>query len=102
MNLNLKAIYYCATDARRWGKGYTIAEAKKNAGLKGSTKGRQYYVQAALFDNPNEEELDNLFACITSEQISGGPIYYQTDRTEADTEMINKFHVGWLMIEKNL
>lgn len=104
MNLNLKAVYYCATNNQRWGKGYTIADAKKAAGLLNKSQetrpGFQFYVQAAVFNDPTPDELKNLFACITADQISGGPVYYQDDRTQADTDMINAKHVGWLMIEK--
>ena len=102
MNLPLKAVFFCVTNQNRWGKGYTIAEAKKNAGIttKAQEKKLQYYVQAAMFDDPSKEELDNLFACITANGISGSPEYYRDGRTEEDTEMINRFHVGWCMIEK--
>lgn len=103
MNLNLKAVYYCATAGQRWGKGYSHTEAKKNAGIttKGQEKSTKFFVMAAIFDNPTEAELKNLFACITADQINGGPIYYRDERAEADTEMINAKHVGWLTIESN-
>jgi len=101
MNLKLKAVYFCATANRRWGKGYTVKEAKKNAGITGAGKGLEFYVQAAIFNDPSPEELENLCACITADQISGGPIYYRDDRSEEDTKMINDRQVGWLMIEKN-
>lgn len=103
MNLNLKAIYYCATNARTWGKGRTISEAKKNACLhsRADEKKRQFYVMAALFDDPTTEELENLFACITADQIDGSPKYYDAERTEEDTKMIKEKHIGWLTVEKN-
>jgi hypothetical protein len=100
MNLELKAVYFCATNQNQWGKGYTISEAKKNAGIKSSTK-MQYYIMAAVFNNPSQPELDNLFACITADNISGNPQYYQDNRTAEDTKMIDDKHVGWLTIEKN-
>lgn len=101
MNMNLKAVYFCSTNLRRWGKGYTVAEAKKNAGLKNGAKGIEFFVQAAIFNEPTEAELKNLYDCITVDQIGGGPVYYKDDRTEEDTAMINSKHVGWLTIEKN-
>jgi hypothetical protein len=103
MNLELKAIYFCSTNGGRWGKGLTPNEAKKNAGLikKSQEKTTEFYVQAAVLDNPTEKELENLLFCITADNIFGSPIYYRDNRTEADTDMINAKHVGWLMIEKN-
>lgn len=101
MNLQLKAVYYCATNSNRWGKGYTISEAKKNAGITVKKPTCEYYVHAALLDNPTDEELNNLYACITANQIDGSAHYYNDDRTEDDTKMINEKHVGWLMVEKN-
>lgn len=97
MNLQLKAIFFCVTNGNRWGRGYSIAEAKKNAGVK---RGTQYYIQAAMFNDPSKTELDNLFACITACNISGSPKFYDDGRTEEDTEMIKRLHVGWCMIEK--
>lgn len=103
MNLLLKAVYFCATNQHRWGKGYTVAEAKKNAGIrtKAQEKAVEYYVNAAIFDNPTEDELKNLHQCITADQMDGNARYYDADRTEEDTEMINAKHVGWLLVEKN-
>ncbi len=101
MNMNLKAVYYCATNGMRWGKGYTIAEAKKNAGIVTKKPSSQYYVQAALFNEPTEDELNNLFSCITANNIDGSACYYKDGRTEEDTNMINEKHVGWLIVEKN-
>lgn len=101
-NLTLKAVYFCATNKNSWGKGYTVAEAKKNAGLKkADEKKTQFYVMAAIFNNPTSSELDNLFACITANQVSGSPEYYKDGRTDEDTDMILDKHVGWLTIEKN-
>lgn len=99
-NMNLKAVYYCATSGNTWGKGMTVKEAKKNARVGAHTK--EYYVQAALFNDPTEEELKNLFTCIQSDQISGSPKYYDSDRLEEDTEMINRLHVGWLLVESTI
>lgn len=101
MNLNLKAVYYCATNGNRWGKGYTIKEAKGNAGVKGAKPNGQYYVQAALFNDPTDAELKNLLACIVANSIDGSAQYYQDGRTEEDAKMITEKHVGWLTIEKN-
>lgn len=103
MNMTLKAVYFCATNQQRWGKGYSAAEAKKNAGLtnKASEKSCEFYVMAAIFDNPTDFELKNLFACITANQIDGSAKYYDSDRTQEDSDMINTKHVGWLTIEKN-
>lgn len=100
MNLALKAIYVCVTNSGRYGKGYTIAEAKKAAQYKAGPKA-QFYVSAAIFDKPTDAELKNLFACIAVNGIDGRPMYYQDDRTEEDTAMINAKHVGWLIVEKN-
>ena len=103
MNLILKAVYFCATNRNSWGKGYTAAEAKKNAGITTlkAPKGVQFYVQAAILNDPTEAELDNIFACITAHSIDGSAKYYDDGRTLIDTEMINKLHVGWLTVEKN-
>lgn len=103
MNLILKAVYFCATSGHRWGKGFTIADAKKNAGLttKVAEKNCEFYVQAALFNNPTESELKNMCACITANAIDGHPKYYDNNRSEEDTEMITRLHVGWLTVEKN-
>lgn len=101
-NLTLKAVYFCATNKNSWGKGYTVAEAKKNAGLKkADEKKTQFYVMAAIFNNPTSAELNNLFACITANEVSGSPEYYKDNRTDEDTDMILDKHVGWLTIEKN-
>lgn len=103
MNLLLKAVYYCATNAHRWGKGLTVTEAKKNAGIttKASEKKVQFYVSSAIFNDPTPEELKNLLACITANEIDGSPKYYDYERTEEDNKMINEKHVGWLTVEKN-
>lgn len=100
MNMTLKAIYVCVTSANRWGKGYTITEAKTNAGIKARSKD-QYYVTAAMYNDPTKAELDNLFACIVVNQISGNPGYYEDGRDAADSKMIDKLHVGWITVEKN-
>lgn len=103
MNLTLQAVFFCATDAQRWGKGYTIAEAKKSAGItsKAHEKKVQFYVMAAVFNDPTKDELNNLFACVTANNIDGSPQYYNDERTEKDTAMITAKHVGWLTVEKN-
>lgn len=99
MNLVLKAIYVCITNSGNYGKGYTLAEAKKAAKFKVGPKA-QYLVMAAMLDNPTKAELDNLFACITVVDF-GNPEYYKDGRTAEDTAMIKKKHVGWITIEKN-
>lgn len=103
MNYNLNAAYFCATSAHRWGKGLSIKEAKKNAGLttKAQEKKCQFYVMAAIFNNPTPTELNNLLACITANSIEGSPQYYQDNRTDEDTKMIIEKHIGWLQVEKN-
>lgn len=103
MNLTLNAIYFCATSNHNFGKGYTVAEAKKAALLqtKKDEKRCQFYVMAAILNEPTEEELKNLFSCITGNPINGSPEYYKDNRTEEDNNMINAKHVGWLIIEKN-
>lgn len=101
-NLSLKAIYYCATNRNAWGKGLSIADAKKAAGLKKTDEKKcQFYVMAAMFNNPSADELSNLLSCITADPFSGSPQYYRDDRTDEDTLMINTYHVGWVTIEKN-
>lgn len=99
MNLTLKSIYFCATNRNNWGKGYTIASAKKNAKVLG--KSDRYHVFAAIFNNPNEDQLKNLFTCIASNPIDGSPQYYSDDRTKEDDDMIKEFHIGWLIVDKN-
>lgn len=101
MNLNLKAVYVCVTNAHRWGKGYTIEAAKAAAGLPKTEKGTQYYVQAAMFDDPTDSELANLKDCINVNPIDGSPCFYSDKRLKEDTEMIKDKHVGWIIIEKN-
>jgi len=103
MNLELEAVYFCANSGHRWGKGYSPTEAKKNAGIttKAQEKSCQFYVMAAILNEPSVEELKNLFKCITANNFSGSPEYYNDNRTEEDTNMIHEKHVGWLMIEKN-
>lgn len=103
MNLTLTAIYYCATNRNSWGKGYSIADAKSSAGIKSKTdeKRCEFYVMAALLNEPSKPELVNLFDCITANQIDGSPEYYKGGRTEEDTAMILAKHVGWLTVEKN-
>lgn len=101
MNLSLSAVYFCTTNAQRWGKGLTIAEAKKNAGITTAKPKVQYYVMAAILNKPNVAELKNLLSCITANNFTGGPEYYRDNRTDADTAMINEKHVGWLTVEKN-
>jgi hypothetical protein len=102
-NMQLNAVYYCATNQNKWAKGYSPTEAKINAGLttKAKEKQCQFYVMAAIFDNPTPDELKNLYACITADQISGSPTYYKDGRTDEDTAMINAKHVGWMTVEKN-
>ena len=101
MNLHLKAVYYCATSGRAWGKGLTIEAAKKAAGYKKARK-EQYRVWAALFDSPTNEELENLRQCITADQVGGGPEFYKDNRTDEDNEMIDRLLVGWLVVETNV
>lgn len=101
MNFILKAVYYCATNGNRWGKGYTIKEAKRNAGIITAKPSCEYYVMAAMLKDPGEKEFENLYACITANPIDGSPEYYTRERTEEDDKMILKYHVGWLTVEKN-
>ena len=102
MNLELKAIYYCYTNGQKWGKGYTPDEAKKNAFVPAKpSKGLQFVVMAAVLHKPTDDELKNIHDCITADQITGSPKYYDHERTEEDTEQINRLHVGWLTVEKN-
>ena len=101
MNLKLKAIYYCATNWQRWGKGLTLAEAKANAGLsKRISKDTKYYVYAAVLngDDITDEELENLRQCVVANTIDGSPNYY-VEQTPEDSAMIEKYHVGWLLVE---
>lgn len=104
MNLKLKAVYFCYTSKNRWGKGYSVDAAKKNAGItsKKEESSIEYYVMAALLNNPTDEELKNMHDCITADQVSGSPIYYDVDRSYEDDEQIMRLHVGWLTIEKSL
>lgn len=90
-------IFYVATDAMHWGKGFTLKEAKKNAKVGTRIK---YKVWGAIF-HPFETEADrkNIFTCITADQISGGPEFYKDNRTQEDTDMINKYLIGWTIIE---
>lgn len=103
MNMLLKAIYVCVTSANRWGKGLTVKEAKKNAGIptKSDEKRVEFFVQAAVLNNPTDAELENLRTCIQVDEIGGSPKYYDYERSEEDMEQINRLHVGWLMVEKN-
>ncbi len=98
MNLRLKAVFICTASNNRWGKGYTLAEAKKNAGVHqfGKTKTIQYYVYAAVYDNPDEDELALLFDALGANQIDGSPTYVNDN----PGSVIEK-HIGWLLIEKN-
>lgn len=100
MNLDLKAVYFCSTSQRNWGKGYTIQEAMHNAHVLSFKPKFDFYVQAALFNNPSEEELKNLHDCITADQTFGNPTYYTLNRTPEDEEMIKKYHVGWITVFK--
>jgi hypothetical protein len=59
-------------------------------------------VMAAILNNPTEEELDNIYHCITANEIDGMPMYYADNRSKEDTEMINRLHVGWLTVESNV
>ncbi len=99
MNLNLKAVYYCATDSHTWGKGFTIKEAKKNAKFRA---GMKFYVTACVFDADadgfTEDIFKNLYACINANQIHGNPEFYTDGRTEEDTRQIETYLVGWLCI----
>jgi len=103
LNMQLKAVYFCATNQHRWGKGLTIADAKKAAGLTTKTheKKCEFYVMAVIFNEPTKDELDNLLMCITANQIDGSPQYYKDERTAEDTKMISEKHLGWLTVEKN-
>lgn len=101
MNLTLAAVYYCAANNNKWGKGLTIAEAKKNAGITTAKPKVQYYVMAAILNEPTEAELSNLRDCITANEVSGSPEYYKGNRSQEDTDMIQAKHVGWLTVEKN-
>lgn len=103
MNLTLNAVYFCTTNQNKWGKGYTIIEAKKNAGITSQAHERkcEFYVMAAILNEPTKPELDNLFACITANEVSGSPEYYKGNRLQEDTDMIQEKHVGWLLVEKN-
>lgn len=103
MNMQLTAIYYCATNRNSWGKGLTIEAAKANARLPKNTKGIEYYVQAVVLNGEGitDEELENLRQCVTAHPIDGSAMYYTDYRTQEDTDMIEKYHVGWLTVEKN-
>jgi len=102
MNLNLKAVYFCSTSQQKWGKGLTIEEAKKNAKMTKADKKVQYVVWAACQMHPTDEQLKGLLECITADLIDGHPIYYQTDRTQEDSQLIAECHVGWLKVETNI
>jgi hypothetical protein len=102
MNLNLKAIFICVTSAHRWGKGNTIEEAKKNAGINGKiSKGLQYYVQSAVLNDPTEQEQGEVRKCIIAHPIDGSPMYDLEGEDEVTKQIVLAKHVGWLMIEKN-
>jgi hypothetical protein len=103
MNLQLKAVFFCATNQHRWGKGLTIADAKKNACIKtkADEKKCEFYVMAAMFNDPTKEQLDNLCMCITANHVDGSPEFYKDARTKEDDDMINEKLVGWVTIEKN-
>jgi len=99
MGKQVKAIFFVATAAQRWGKGLTLEKAKQGAGMTKSTKGLEYFALAAILDNPTDDELANLLMCVTANQMDGSAHYYRDDRTEEDTKMIEEKHIGWLTIE---
>lgn len=99
MNLTLKGVYYCYNSNGKWGKGLTPAKAKVSCGIVSLKPSCEFILMAALFDNPNEAELKNLHDCITADHMTGAPNYYKDNRTKEDTDMINKYHVGWITIE---
>lgn len=100
MNKQLSAVYFCKTSRNKWAKGYSIREVKK--AVEATTAGTEYYVSAAILDNPTPEELKNMHDCITGDQIDGSPHYYRDDRSEADSEQIQRLHIGWLSVETNV
>lgn len=101
MNMQLKPVFFCCASNHRWDRGLTIQAAMKEACITSfKPRGVDFYVKAALFNNPSDAELENLCKCITADQIDGSPKYYDYERTQEDTDMINKYHVGWVMIHK--
>lgn len=99
MNKEIKAVYFCYTSAGRWGKGLTLDSAMLASGI---TSGRKtttkYVVMAAILDNPDDAELNNIKDCITANQFYGSPMYYNDGRTSEDQEAIDRLHVGWLTV----
>jgi hypothetical protein len=99
MNMNLKGIFICVTNHNTWGKGYTVEEAKKNARL---AKGKQvqYYVQAAMYNDPTEVELGEAWKCITVNSIDGSPMYDFEGEDETTKAIVKAKHVGWVTVQK--
>lgn len=93
-NKNVKAVYLTTASNGLWGKGLTIDESLKNAGVK---KGIRHVVMAALFDDPTEEELNKLKDCIIFDVVFGTPRFYTENRTEEDNKLIEDYLVGWLL-----
>ncbi len=105
MNLDLKAVYVCVSSRGKWGKGLNPFEAIKNAGLRPNAK-MQHFVQAAVFNNPTDEELDNLYTCVIVNHY-GSPNFYDFNRDDSeeskrDKEMIQRLLVGWMTVFSNV
>ena len=93
---------YCATNKGRWGKGTTIPEAMKNAGVKSFTqKDVKFIITAAILKNPTETEVTDILACLTANPTWGNAEYYTENRTETDNNLIGKIHFAWMEIHKN-
>lgn len=89
------------TSAQRWGRGLTIETAMSAAGLTSSKpKNVDYYLLAAVLNEPTDDELENMRQCVVADKITGSPMYYTTNRTPEDSEMIDRLHIGWLVITK--
>src|SRR5579872_404058 len=103
--MNLKIVYYVATSGHRWGKGLTLAEAMKAAGLSNlKTTYRKGGVEAVVYlaifkRETTDAELKNLMQCIVADDMWGTPGFYHGEKNNptylVDQEMIERLLIGW-------
>lgn len=101
MQSSLSAVYYCATSNNCWGKGYTIKEAKTNAGLTSPAKEKKchFYVTSIIVKDCSKDELKRIHNLITANEIDGNAKFIKLNPD--DMSFVISKHVGWLMVEKN-
>lgn len=91
--MQFKNFYTVVTANGKWGKGLTLAVAKK-AALLTSSKTEHFIYIGIVKDNATEEEVKNINQCFSVNDF--GNVVMYDNPSEEDKEAVKNLFVGWI------